>query len=440
VTFTIRFSDEITGLLVQPDKDQVLIYSEGALLLVDDFSMNYLGSAFEISINSSVLFVGVISNWNITFYVDWQDTIAPYYADGRASAWVNVVNRIGKVVRDVVPTVPIHDNMTLKFVYVDDSTGVGISGAIVLFDCLNPSGLVESEDFWIWQYDGNYSIIVDTTSLGGTGTFTFTMSLRWNPTQIPFYRNSSTILLQGSVRLIQAQLTNEEPNPSTVPVNDNVSVILTLQDIDHTLPIIGAESTFSVRYKTNASGPGIWSIIPIAAGVYELVVDCADAGLTGTNALIITVSFSDYQTVQIQVPFQIRPRQGELNEFPPPTTYHGESTYVIVELVDKDAGDTPISDAILTITWPDIGYVPDYVLIGPGLYNITLTTSSLDAGLYTLLVGAQKSDYFISDISVPIQIQSIPTELILPQSIPDVYWGEDVSIWAIFNDTRDNIV
>ena len=439
VTFTIRLSDEITGLLIQPSIDQVLVYSEGVLLQANEFSMNYLGSSFEISINSSVLFVGLISNWNITFYIDWQDNVAPYYADGRASSWVNVVNRVGKIVRDIVPTVPIHDNMTLGFAYVDDSTGAGISDAIVVFDCLSPSGLVEGVDFWIEQNEGNYSIIVDTTSLGSTGTFTFTLNLIWNPTLVPFYRNSATVLLQGSVRLIQAQLTNEEPNPSTVPVNDNVSVILNLQDIDHTLPIIGAESSFTVRYKTNTSGPGVWSIIPIAAGVYELVVDCADAGVTGTNALIITVSFSDYQTVGIQVPFQIRPRQGELNEFPPPTTYFGESTYVIVELVDKDSADTPISDAILTITWPDLGYVPDYVLIGPGIYNITLTTASLDAGLYTLVVGAQKSDYFVSDISVPIQIQSVPTELILPQTIPDVYWGEDVSFWAIFNDTRDNI-
>jgi hypothetical protein len=80
------------------------------------------------------------------------------------------------------------------------------------------------------------------------------------------------------------------------------------------------------------------------------------------------------------------------------------------------------------------------VSIGPGLYNITLTTSSLNADLYTLVVGAQKGDYFISDISVPVQILSISTELILPQTISDVYWGENVSVWAIFNDTRDNIL
>ncbi|MFW9810237.1 MAG: hypothetical protein ACFFE6_12745 [Candidatus Thorarchaeota archaeon] len=440
VTFTIRYSDSATGQAIQLSKDQLLIYSEGSLLQVDDFSMTYVSGNYEISINSSVLNTGLVSNWNITFYLDWQNSIVPYYADGRASAWVGAVNRVGLVIRDVTPTVPIHDNMTLMFSYVDDSTLDGINDAIVIFDCLSPSGLVEGVDFWIFRNAGNYSIVVDTNSLGNIGTFTFSLRLLWNPTLVPFYRNTTTILLQGTVRLIQAQLKNEEPDPSTVPLNDDVSVILNLNDLDHSIPISGAEGSFSVRYKTNASGPAIWSITPIAPGVYELVVDCFDAGATGTNALIVTLSLSDYQSVQIQVPFQIRLRQGELNELASPSTFYGESTYVIVELVDRDAGNAPISGAVLTLTWPDIGYVPDYVLVGPGLYNITLTTTSLDAGLYTLVVGAQIGDYFISDISVPIQILSIPTELILPQTIPDVYWGQDISIWAIFNDTRDNIL
>ncbi|MHA2359103.1 MAG: hypothetical protein ACXAB5_02425, partial [Candidatus Thorarchaeota archaeon] len=440
LNFTIRYSDVATGAAIQLIKDQFLIYSEGNLVQINDFSMIDLGTSYEISINSSVLNAGLVSNWNVTVYIDWQNNVAPFYADGRASIWISVVNRIGIVKSATTPTVPIHDNMTLEFTYTDDSTHVGINDAIVEFDCLSPSGLIQGVDFWILRNAGNYSILVYTDSLGSTGTFTFSLRLLWNPTLVPFYRNTTTMFLQGSVRLIQTQLTNEEPDPSTVPINDNVSVVLNFQDLDHASPIIGAEGSFSVVYKTNASGPTSWSITPISPGIYELVVDCYDAGAIGTNALIITLVFPDYQTVEIQVPFQIRPRQGELNELPPPSTYFGESTYVIVELVDTDAGNAPIDGAILTITWPDIGYTPDYVSIGPGLYNITLTTASLDAGLYTLVVGALVSDYFISDISVPVQILSIPTELILPQTISDVYWGQDISIWAIFNNTPDDIL
>ncbi|NHI88720.1 MAG: DUF2341 domain-containing protein [Candidatus Thorarchaeota archaeon] len=440
VTFTIRYSDETSGKAIQFSKDQLLIYNEGTLLSSNDFAMVYLGSGYEISINSSVLAAGLIDNQNITFYIDWHNTVAPYYADGRASSWVTVANRIGIVIRGATPTVPIYDNMTLNFTYVDDSNGAGINDAIVVFDCLSPSGLAEGTDFWIYRNSGDYSIFVDTTSLGSIGTFTFSLRLLWNPTVAPYYRNTTTIFLQGSVRLIQLQLTNEEPVPSTVPINDNVSVILNLQDLDHFVPISGAESLFSVEYKTNASGPYIWSITPISPGIYNLTVDCYDAGTTVTNALIITLALPDYQTVQVQVPFQIRLRQGELNELVSQKPYYSETTFVIVELVDTDANNTPISDATLSITWPDIGYTPYYTNLGNGQYNITLTTSSLDAGLYTLMVGALRSDYFISDISVPVEIQRIPTGLILPQTIPDVYWGDDISFWAIFNDTKAGTV
>ena len=436
VTFTIRYSDETTGQTIQFSKDQLLIYNEGILLSSNDFSMVYLGSSYKVSINSSVLVAELVSNWNITFYVDWQYNAAPYYADGRTSSWITVKNRIGIVTREPAPTVPIHDNLTLDFTYSDDTTGAGINDAIVIFDCVSPSGLMEGVDFWVYRNSGNYSIFVNTTSLGGIGTFTFTLRLFWNPTLAPFYRNTSIILFQGTVRLIQLQLTNEEPIPSTVPINENVSVILNLLDLDHLIDISGAESSFSVKYKTNASGPAIWSVTPISPGVYEMAVDCFDAGSIGTNALIITLTMPNYQTIEVQVPFQIRLREGELNELISQSTYYGEATYVVVELVDQDAGGTPISDATLIITWPDIGYTPDYTPLGDGQYNISLTTSSLEAGLYTLVIGAAKGDYFISDISVPVQILSIPTELILPQSIQDVFWGDDISVWAVFNDTR----
>jgi len=289
VTFIIRYSDGTTGQAIQFSKDQLLIYSEGSLLQINDFSMTYLGSSYEVSINSSILAVGLISNWNITFYVDWQNNVVPYYADGRASARVTVVNRVGVIIRDVAPTVPIHDNMTLKFTYVDQSTGAAINDAIVVFDCVSPSGLIEGTDFWIFRNAGNYSILVDTTKLGSIGTYSFSLRLLWNPTLMPFYRNTTISYLQGSVRLIQVQLTNEEPDPSTVPINENVSVILNLQDLDHAIPITGAESSFSVKYKTNASGPATWSITPVLPGVYELVVDCYDERVSPCRTCIRTV-------------------------------------------------------------------------------------------------------------------------------------------------------
>ena len=436
ISFTFRYIDDGSAGLISLDKSKLIIYSGGNQLPSNYFSMQFTGTGYEISINSTGLSSGLVNNWNITVYIDWQDNVAPYYTDDKVSIWVTVINRTGLLIRDPVPTTPIGDNMSLVFTYVDSVSGADISGAIIAFDCLNPSGLIQNTDFWVIREGGQYTILVDTSQLGSVGTFTFSLKLLWNPTLIPFYSNSSTMLLQGSVRQIQTLLVNSEPSPSTVPINDNVLVNLTFTDSDHGVPISGADLAFSVTYKTNTSGPETWEITPIGPGIYQLIVNCSDAGVIGTNTFIITVSFQNYQTTEIQIPFQIRERQGELTESPPTDTYYGETTFVDVHLVDKDAADAPISDAVLNLNWDGVD-TPLWSPLGNGSYRITLTTNGLDAGLHTLVIKAQKSDYFIPDLSVSIQILQIPTEIIMPDILPDVYWGEDLSFWAMFNDTRN---
>jgi hypothetical protein len=369
-------------------------------------------------------------------FVDWSSVVDPYFSDDAASVGATIINRVGSISLGAAPTTPIGDNMTLTFSYEDEDSGLGIGDAIVVFDCLSPSGLVENVDFWIirgvFLDYGEYTILVDSNRLNGVGLYTFSLKLQWNPSMAPYYRNASEVFLIGSVRLIQSQLVYDEPSPTTVPIDDNVSVVLTFTDADHLLPIGGAENNITVTYKSDGSVPSIWSLTAIAPGIYEIVVNCTDAG-SGTNALVVQIDLSNYQFAEVQVPIQIRPRQGQLSKDSSQDAYFSEQTYAIVELVDIDASSAPIHDAILSLTWPETS---SYVYIGNGRYNITLDTTALDADLYTLVVSAQKADYFIPEFSISIRVLEIPTEIILPQAIPDVYWGESVSIWAVFNDNR----
>ncbi|MFW9884508.1 MAG: DUF2341 domain-containing protein [Candidatus Thorarchaeota archaeon] len=437
ITFTFSYNDDNTDDFITLTKNMVSVYSGGSLLQSSDFTLSFVGNGYKIGINSIILSPDLVTNWNVTVFVDWSSTVPPYYSDDAASVGVTVVNRIGSVSLDNAPTTPIGDNMTLAFSYEDQDNGLGIGDAIVVFDCLNPSGLGENADFWIVRgvgpEFGEYTILVDTSKLSGVGLYTFSLRLQWNQSIAPYYRNTSEVFLIGSVRLIQSQLDYEDPIPTTVPINDNVSVVLTFTDSDHLLPIAGAENNISVTYKSDGSVPSIWSITVVVPGMYELVVNCTDAGSAGTNALVIQVDLSDYQFAEVQVPIQIRSRQGELTKVESPDAYFGEQTYAIVELVDIDASSAPIHDATLNLIWPETS---SYVYIGNGMYNVTLDTTTLDADLYTLVVSAQKANYFIPEISISIRVQSIPTEVILPQTVPDVYWGESVSIWALFNDTR----
>ncbi|MGD9382331.1 MAG: hypothetical protein PVI03_07795, partial [Candidatus Thorarchaeota archaeon] len=436
ITFTFRYIDDNTDDSILLTKDLVSIYSGGSLLQDNDFTMSFVGNGYEIGINSTVISPILVTNWNVTVFVNWPSAVAPYYSDDAASVGATIINRVGSISLGNAPTTPIGDNMTLTFSYEDDETGIGIGDAIILFDCLSPSGLIENVDFWVLRgvgfYLGEYTVMVDSNKLSGVGLYTFSLRLQWNPSLAPYYRNASEVFLIGSIRLIQSQLTYDEPTPTTVPISDNVSVVLTLMDGDHSLPIGGAESNISVTYKSDGSVPSIWCISVIAPGMYELVVNCTDAGSGGTNALVIQIDLSNYHFAEVQVPIQIRSRLGDLSRIESPDAYFGEQTYAIVELVDVDASSVPIHDAIFNLNWPETS---SYVYIGNGRYNITLDTTSLDADLYTLVVSAQKADYFIPEISISIRVLRIPTEIILPQSVPDVVWGESVSIWALFNDT-----
>jgi hypothetical protein len=439
ITFTFRYIDDGTAQLIVLTKNMVSVYNGGILLQQTDFMMLFVGNGYELSINSTIISPILVTNWNVTVFVDWASGVAPYYSDDASSVGVTITNRIGSISIGSAPTTPIGDNMTLSFSYSDTENDDGIGDAIVEFDCISPSGLVENADYWIVRgigvNFGEYTILVDSTKLSGVGLYTFSLRLLWNPSSAPFYRNTTEVYLLGSVRLIQSLLTNDEPSPSTVPINDNVSVVLTFTDLDHSVPIVGAQSNITVTYKSDGSIPSIWSISVQAAGVYVIVVNCTDAGSGGTNALVIRIDMSAFQFAEVQVPIQIRARQGELIKIPTSDGYFGVQTFAIVELVDLDASSAPIPDATLSVIWPEFS---SSSYIGSGRYNITLDTTTLDAGLYTLVVSAQKANYFIPDISISIRILSIPTEIILPQTIPDVYWGENVSIWSLFNDTRSS--
>ncbi|MFW9861993.1 MAG: DUF2341 domain-containing protein, partial [Candidatus Thorarchaeota archaeon] len=435
LTFSFRYSDVSKDQSISITKSLVTIFSSGVQLQQDDFSLVEILGDYYVEINSTILGPGLVTNWNLTVVVNWIPLVAPFYTSDQVSVSVTTTNRVGFVTLGQPPTVPIGDNMSLIATFVDEGNGLAISGALVEFDCLNPSNLIENVDYWVLedtQGDGSYEIVVDSNALGSTGTFTFRLRLLWDSGISPYYKNTTILYLTGSVRLVQALLTNDAPNPSVVPLYYNCSVLLYFNDLDHSLQITGAEAVANVRYKSTGLIPSIWNIYVVSPGIYQLAVNCSDAAASGTDALIVEIDLYPYQTVELQIPFQIRLRDGEFIIHSQVSNWKGENAIVVLELVDRDAFDAPLSSASLALSWADSS---SYLDLGNGLYEITLMTTVLNAGAYTLQVAGSLSDYFISDISVNVAVDSIPAELTPTSNVPDVYWGEDVAISAFYNDT-----
>ncbi|MHA2379907.1 MAG: COG1470 family protein [Candidatus Thorarchaeota archaeon] len=436
VTFSFRFSDTMTSQSIALAVDDISVFSELTELQPNEYTLVEDSGVYSVSINSTLLSAVLVQNWNLTVFVDWNDFVAPYFTDDRVSVLVTTTSRMGTVTFGMAPTVPIGDNMTLTFRYADASLGRGIGNATIALDCVEAPGLVENTDYWIVEEIGpdigNYTILVDTISLGIPDLYNFYLQLLWSSSAQPYYQNTSAMILSGTSRRVQALLTNEMPDPMTVPLYYNVSVNLTLWDMDHGLPIQNAESVFSVEYMSSGLPPSTWNIWVLSEGVYQLVVNCSDAGAIGTNALIIGIDLYPYQPLEIQIPFQIRLRDAELSPQELPDGITGETTFAIVQLLDKDAGNIPLVGASLTVAWADVS---SYVDLGDGSYNITLSAASLDAGTHTLVVGAVLTDYFIANISVSIELNPVDAELVLPAYTPSVYWGDSITIHAYYNDT-----
>jgi hypothetical protein len=435
VTFVVDYSDLTRMDSITVGKSSFAVYSESNLLTADMYAIEIVASGYLFSINSTVFSPGLVSDWNLTILVNWNDSSAPYYSDASVTLRITTTQRVGTTSAGAIPTVHYGSNITLTFKYFDESTGQGIAGSILSFDCLNPSGLLENVDYWVIEgvgsEVGNYSMLVKTTSLG-IGTFTFSVGANWNSSISPYYTNASTFFLSGSVRLIQALLQNDAPSPPTVPVSGNVSLVLNLTDQDNLSPILNADLDISLLFRSTNSSPTIWQLIDHGGGIYEAIVNCSDLTVEGTDSFIVTFDSWPYQRVQVLVPLQIRLKDGVFGQVSVTASSVGEDAFVVVELLDRDSGYSPIVGAQLNLTW---GGSSSYLDLGNGQYNITLNTTQYDSGSHELRIHANATSYSISDIVVYFNLADIPAEVTLPIAITDVYWGDSVSFWAFYRDT-----
>ncbi|MHA2600977.1 MAG: LamG-like jellyroll fold domain-containing protein [Candidatus Thorarchaeota archaeon SMTZ1-83] len=444
VTFEFAYVDMNTGGSITVAMGDISIYSGGALLASGEYSLRTVSSWFEVSINSTVLDANLVSNWNVTVFVQW-DGSAPYYTDDSTLVSVTTTKRRGTVgVGQVMPS-PMGDNLTLSLSFRDESTGLPIVGASVQFSCVEEPALVENVDYWIESGSGaeagNYMIYVGTASLGAIGDFTFIIDLNWNPTTSPYYEDVTNIVMAGEVRLISTLVVSELPLPSVVPFFENVSYLLDFNDTDHHNPIDGAEGSIHITYNSTGLEPLIWSVRPLGDGQYNITVNVTEAlNPAELQVFVIIINHYPYREARFNAPFQVRSRIAVLSGEVGAANYAGYSTSVLVNITDFDANDAPLSGATLDITWGDSS---SWIELGNGLYNITLDTTDLSQGTQTLIVDADLQFYSIQPLTLSVNLLSVPTELIVtfsgPNAVPtEIYWGQPLTIFAAYNDTLRN--
>ncbi|MFX1271344.1 MAG: LamG-like jellyroll fold domain-containing protein [Promethearchaeota archaeon] len=446
VTFQFAYVDIETGQAIAISTDEVAIYSGGVLLISSDYMIARLGTAFEASINSTVLSSNLVYKWNVTVLVNWNGT-SPYYLDDRTAVLVTTSSRQGVVSPSQIIATPMGDNVTLNFAYNDRDTGAAISGAIIGFSCIERPALLEGIDYWILEgvgpERGIYTVHVDSNALGQTGQFTFLLSVSWNPGVSPYYANLTGIRMTGVVRLVYASVSYDLPSPSVVPYLEIVSFVLNFTDIDHAQPIGGAEAFITLEYKSTGLEPQSWNVVPLGGGLYNITANMSDLIAPGLQTFIIRIDYMPYQSLQFETPVQVRLRNAIVTGTIGPTNYAGYSTYALVTISDFDAGDRSLDGADLDIEWGDaVGWIG----LGNGVYNITLDTTNLNYGTQSLNITATLDYYDIQTLRMSVILLSVPSDLAISWTGPrsynptEIYWGEMLEVYAAYNDTLRGVL
>ncbi|MHA2026961.1 MAG: hypothetical protein ACW98U_13760 [Candidatus Thorarchaeota archaeon] len=442
MTLDFAFVDISTSQRLGVSLDDIKIYSDMILLAYGEYVIQPIGSIYRLQINSTVISASLVNDWNITILIDWTAG-APYYESDAASILVDTVGRVGNVEMSPIEETPFGDIMIINLTYTDQRTGQPIEGANIILQCLEVPGLVEGLDYFVQMgtgiNSGKYGVLIDTSSLGNLGIFTFEIELQWSAFVSPYYENTITPEIQGRAREIQTSVSSDLPSPSVVAFYDDVSFVILFRDTDHDLLINGAEGQISIVYESTGLEPSSWSVMPLGGGQYNVTLSMMDALSVGLQSIIVTVNRTQYQIAQTSVVFGLRNRVAGLSAAIAPANYAGSPASVIITIVDYDANDNPLPGATLILTWGDSS---SYVDLGDGSYNITLQTGSLSFGSQMLTVEANLLHYTITSLIVEINLLAVPSELLVtwsgPRPTSEIYWGEPLTIFAAINDTLRN--
>ncbi|MFW9893937.1 MAG: hypothetical protein ACFFFO_17170, partial [Candidatus Thorarchaeota archaeon] len=203
MTLDFAFVDISTGQRVVVSLSDIKIYSGGSLLAYGEYVVQPIGSIYRLQINSTVIDTNLVSDWNITIQIDWTAG-PPYYENDATSIFVNTVGRVGNIELIPIEETPFGDIMIINLTYTDQRSGQPIEGATIILDCIEVPGLIEGTDYWVIVGtgidSGKYGILVDTTSLGTLGVFTFEIEVQWSVLVSPYYETRIAPEVQGLVR------------------------------------------------------------------------------------------------------------------------------------------------------------------------------------------------------------------------------------------------
>ncbi|TFH11606.1 MAG: hypothetical protein E4H14_00485 [Candidatus Thorarchaeota archaeon] len=183
----------------------------------------------------------------------------PNYAGAAEMFDISILKRSTQVGYDSPDPAPYQGYVTFIVIYTDDSTGNGVSGALIVVTGSGTSSLVLNTNYWVtYLVDGQYLIEVDTIALGAPGVYALHVSISF--VGVPYFLPGSIdVIARVSTRTTQILITQ---TPGDVAFLENVIFKFKYTDF-----ILGTKIVIDKSHITLSHGP---SQLVIASGDYTL--------------------------------------------------------------------------------------------------------------------------------------------------------------------------
>ncbi len=414
IVFQVHYSDVDSDSGITANDIQVYVSGNPLSYGSDGYLYSPLGEGlYEISVNSTVF--GALGQFSVTVYAYWTSGV-PYHGDAYTPVKARVTTRDTIADITIPPSqTPFLDNISFTFEYTDLFRGTAITSILVTDISLYNNGtFVDTGDYSLTPSGSAFILTVDSETLGTTlGRYNLTIVIDWNETTSPFYVDAQTTTW---VTVVGRTLSFALDPLDETPYGHILNITFTLTDMATASPVDGAIITFSAQAISLNLGDD-YNITPLGNGEYLIEVDTSAFSLPGSYKFDLSIGWNP--------------------SIPP--YYKTMKTIVLTGLVGNIETILITWNEEITVDWQDIAAIRvnytdliwsnlvDHATVGweisgittgsftesiPfGVYDATIHTTALDAGIYIVSVTAQKTNYEIARVYITLIVQALESDI-----------------------------
>jgi hypothetical protein len=381
--------------------------------------------------------LGDFGTYSISIIANWTGT--PFYLERSTTVSLEVSRRpISFTVSESPLNTPYLENISFELTLTDSLTGEGIELSKDILSVTHGSDIsLPNSDYSLSGTDGVYVISMNSSTLSSSLTNDYPVQLKmyWGDTT-PFYQNATTSTeVSITARFTQMGVLSTPP----AYIFFNASPTIRYGDYLSGEGIEGAD--ISVRCQ-NTTTFGYW-IYDLGEGAYEIRINTTDLAGPGkyyfrANATWTGIPYYQNRT-GLRFSVTVNPVSTSLKfNLPAGSTYYPGDTIVgnitFLDIVTS----TGIENALIETSWNTTHTTSDHLSeIGNGVYNLTIDTTGLDAGLYAFEINASKVFHVNQSVLAEIILSAFPVELqieIVPET-PE--WGDLFNVTVNVTDLQN---